>query len=253
MRQAYIICAQWPVGELSRLGQLSWYLIGGGDGHVGLFFPYCSAEERRAHTGDAVVARHDVNEMVDHVCFDYLYNQKPRFHTLMNTEYWGTRGFYTLHPVNPQLVSFEALHRTCLRVARLQPVNQWWYRWPALVGGVVCCPGTEVDEGVAPCSCGGLVLRIVAAAMTESDAPLRDDGAALRALGIDRWSLHAPFSPYSLTGYTPRMALEALVAARVRGKRVLEDLVVGFDGAIAQQRRHAMAMPLPSMQTACGA
>ena len=58
----------------------------------------------------------------------------------------------------------------------------------------------------------------------------------------------APFSPYSLTGYTPRMAIEAMMRATTPSKRrVLDDFVVGFDGAIDAERNASMQFPAMRM------
>ena len=235
--KAYVICAKWPVEDLTRIGQLSWYLTGGSDGHVGLFFPFWStykSDEPWWH--DRALARQDVVQSTDHLCFDFLYNLKPRFHTLKNVEYWGENGYYTLHPI--EVASAAEVLAVSKRVAALAPVNQWYYRWPALFGGVIPMHRTNFAPGcVGPSSCGGLTMRILAAAITGSDAPLCDDGAAFRALHVDRQSFHSPFSPYSLTGLTPRMAIEALMGARTEdGRPVLGDFVVGFEGAVEAER-----------------
>lgn len=239
--RAYVICARWPVEDLTRIGQLSWLLSGGSDGHVGLFYPFWNTyRDAEPWWHDHALAREDVVQTTDHLCFDILYNLKPRFHTLNNREYWGENGFFTLHPI--EVASAAQVLAVSKRVAKIAPVNVWYNRWPALFGGVIPMNRTKYPPGcVGPSSCGGLTMRILAAAITGSDAPLCDDGAAFRALHVDRQSFYAPFSPYSLTGLTPRMAIEALMGATTDdGRRVLGDLVVGFEGAVEAERNRGL-------------
>lgn len=238
-RRAYVICAQWPVADLTILGQVSWLFTGGGDGHVGIFIPFCTAQEKVAHNND-VVAKLPIRG-ADHVCFDYLYDLYARFHTPQHVEYWGERGFFTLHPI--LCAGAHEIHAMCVAAAEAKPYNSTGARLPAIFGGTVPCHATKVQEGVGLSSCGGLTMRIIASAVHGTTEPLRDDALTFRTIGVDQCGAGAPLSPWTLTGFTPRAALEAMQGAQAtNGRPVLGPFVLGFEGAIARERRNGLGV-----------
>ena len=70
-------------------------------------------------------------------------------------------------------------------------------------------------------------MRIIARARTNSDGPLTSDAATCRA-AHEPLQLHEPVQPRTLTGHSPRSALEALQKGGNVG-RPLE----GFEEAVA--------------------
>ena len=238
-RRAYVYSARWPFRDLSVLGQMSWIATGGGSMHIGLYLPGCTPDEVARHSGNRTVSLPDADGASD-VCFDIQYSRRPQFHTTDDTDYFGEDGLYTLYPVLG--ISPAAIHAVCCRVAAAAPVSTVRSRFSAMTGGVVPCTPATTDAPVGDGQCGGLTIRILAAALSGSDVPLRDDAAAQRILGLPRPSLSHPLAPRVLAGYSPRSALEVLLE---RTPRVLGALEHGFEGAAASRPERARLLLPP--------
>ena len=240
-RRAYLAQCEWPVGDLSAAGQLSWLFTGGGDGHLGIYIPYCNAAEVAAHTGNPLVSRFDAYGAT-HVNFDHGYDKYARFQTLSHTEYWGEpgRGFFALFPI--ECADAAAVHAACVEVAERRSYNALSYRFHTMVGGLVPRrPVVVGNDRVGPCNCGGLAVRIIAAAASGDDRALSDDAFAAATLGVPLWSLASPFAPSTLMGFGPRSALEALQGGSFGGAPVLGDAVGDFSGARRAERYRTFA------------
>ena len=210
MRVAYIYSARWPVFDLSLLGRVSWLFTGGGSMHVGIYLPDCTDAEVARHSADRTLSLEQADG-ARHVCFDIGHDRRPRFQTTWNKDYFGMDGFYTLYPI--LCADAAAIHDVCCRVAKAQPYSTVRSRCSAITGGVIPCNAGTSSKLVGEGHCGGLCMRIIAAAKTGSDQALYDDATALRVLGIPQTSFSRPFVPRVLAGYTPRAALEAMLAA----------------------------------------
>tara|TARA_X000001036_G_scaffold440070_1_gene494158 strand:+ start:2177 stop:2914 length:738 start_codon:yes stop_codon:yes gene_type:complete len=212
-RIAYVVTGKWPLHQLSKTGAWTDCFVGGGPGHIGIFFPCCNNAEIAAHSVT------DVSEPnargCEHVCFDYMLDKHPRFQKAGNTDYWtDTALVYTFPILN---VDFTALHTACVNMARYRPYNSTCFRINPLLGG--CLPCTFAGSGtpkVGPSTCVAITMRLIAQARTGDAVMLTEDDEVIAELGLPTGGC----SPTRLVGYTPGGAVRVLSDAGVIGDRL---------------------------------
>lgn len=215
-RRAFLVVADWPWQRLSDLGKLTELCTCCGDAHLGIFIPFCTPDEIKAHSYEAV--SHESARGARHVTFDYMATLRPAFQSCANSDYYTRDGKVVLYPLLD--VDAAELHSLCVEVARSEPYNHLMYRWNAVFPcwPFHCWPSST--PAVAQSTCVALTLRLVAAALVESPDPLSSDAAAFAALGITRCSTTAPCAPATLSGFTPTGGLRALQRAGRVGSAV---------------------------------
>jgi hypothetical protein len=210
-RTAYLITGRWPIDELSSMGLATSCVLGGGQLHVGLFFPHCMANEVAQHS-DVDISEPDArgNSMV---CFDYQLDLLPRFQAHKNNTYWTESATVHLYPLVG--TGFEALHAACVAVAKLKPLNSNWLRINPLLGGWLPCTFGRSGHDVGSSTCVALSMRIIAFAKTGQKSMLKNDQRVIDALQLPTGSCQ----PVRLVGYTPDRCVSALRASNVIGPR----------------------------------
>ena len=195
----------WPRDELSFVGKLTRAFIGNTGDHVGLTFTECTEAQVQMHSVPCV-SHESARGNVD-VSFDFMSDLKPRFQSLSNPKYFTQRSSSTWYKLD---VDQARLHRLAVQVANECPENKLWYRCTFCCPFLpcACCSCFNRSSGIAPSTCAALSMRIVAAEVAGSEAPLFDDAAAKAALNL-------PNRPKTLAAYAPLAACEALRRAGV--------------------------------------
>ena len=136
-RQAALVVCEWTFDEMTPLGKMTYVVLGGQAVHMGLAFFGCSSEEIAAHSDPDISEPHRLKDDDANVTFDYHTDERVLFQSVRNDKYW-TKGvqvrIYPILNVDP-----AALHRICVRVAKLCPKNKFGYRINPLCGGCWCC------------------------------------------------------------------------------------------------------------------
>lgn len=227
-RRAFVIVAEWPYRQLSQAGKITWCFTGGTENHIGIFIPCATDDEIVAHSQPDI--SHPSARDYEHVSFDFMMDQLPRFQSYKNDAYYTKESMVWLYPILG--VDAAAIHQACVEVAREMPVNHFCFRCNAVCW---CCPYTcsctDANDAVAPSTCVALTMRIIARAKTNSLSPYVSDGAVFTALGMNSCSPSHPCEPATLTGYAPRAGLEAMQKARVVGRPL-----GSFEAAVKQCR-----------------
>ena len=206
---AFLISGVWPYDKLSCIGRASRILSCGRTvDHVGIAFFDCDDEMIEKHSDPAVA--HSTALYDADVSFDYLSDKHPKFQGLDRETYWSIDCKIMLYRING--IDVRRLHDVCLQIARARPYNNDLVRCNPFFGGCWPCACACTRQPVVGQShCAALSMRAIAAVRSDSLEPLRNDAAALEALGIE----HHLCSPRRLVGYTPSSAIRALQRAGI--------------------------------------
>ena len=226
--EAYLYSVYWPLENLTPLGKLSWFLTGGGAGHLGIVFknvdPRLRDQLRQIQIGHGSAFTSEI------VSFDVSWNQKPEFQGFDRVGYFGQHSTYQYYQLFGGDSSFAMnLFKACLQIAVLRPKCEWYHRFTALFGGVIPLNAAR-SSPVNASNCASITMRAIAMAMqyTQFGLPytqsllssnaalvLSDDFAAMRVLGLQQPDIQHPFESRRLAGFTPRAALEAMMNSKV--------------------------------------
>lgn len=219
--EAYLYSVYWPVENLTSLGKLSWFLTGGGAGHLGIVFKNVDQrlrdQLRQINIGDESAFTSEI------VSFDVCWNQKPGFQRFNRVGYFGqypTFQYYQLFDGDSYFAM--NLFKACQEIAALLPKCEWYHRFTALFGGVIPLNALR-SSPVNASNCASITMRAIALAMQSSQflwssnpaVVLSDDLAAMRVLGLQQPDFRHPFESRRLAGFTPRAALESMLNSKV--------------------------------------
>lgn len=208
-QKAYIVLYRWDYNDLTRMGKATRCFVGTGGDHIGIRFEGCTPSEIGAHSQRAVGHISALGSRDVH--FEYISATRIAFHATSHAAFFTAS--CEAHAFE-LAVDAARLHALCVRVAGNNLPNAPLLRLNSAIGGWLpfhTCPAAATPE-LGPCTCSGLVLRLVAAAASLSDLPLQNDAAALAALG-------APSCKAVVTAFTPEEALDAISKCKLCARR----------------------------------
>lgn len=213
-RRAYVVAARWPRKSLTCVGKLTSCYTCGQINHVGIYIPHCTDDEIDAHSNPAI--SHKSARGAKHITFDFLYQKLPKFQSVYNKDYWSADCKIVCYPI--MNVTAARVHEVCVCVAFERPYNNTLFR----VNRLVCCgllPCHIIPSNsamIAQSHCGVLSMRIMAAAKSGTNEPLKSDDLTRLMLNIPEQKFLGLYFRV-LTSYTPGELVKLMREARAIG------------------------------------